>query len=158
VIGIDTDVLGIYHIFTGDPRYPAVRSFILKSEAFPRGVAIFSLLELCGLMATAKQPEEARTLFKEYLASETIAILYPRVEFELPERFWACLSAELLRMMERRMRLGDAAILWTIESNVCEVLVTWNTKHYSGKTSIKVQTPEEWLLERGQMLQQKAKG
>ena len=147
MIGIDTDVLGIYHIFTGDPRYPAARSFIMKSEAFPRGVAIFSLLELCGLMATAEQPGEARMLFKEYLASETITVLYPRVEVELPERFWARLSAELLRMIERRMRLGDAAILWTIESNACEVLVTWNTKHYKGKTGVKVQTPEEWLLE-----------
>lgn len=149
MLGIDTDVLGIYHIFTGDPRYPAAHSFILKSETSPRGVSIFSLLELCGLMATAAQPEEARKLFEEYLASETITILYPQMETELPEGFWARLSAELMTMMERKMRLGDAAILWTIESNACEVLVTWNTKHYSGKTNVKVQTPEEWLSEQG---------
>jgi len=47
------------------------------------------------------------------------------------------------------MRLGDAAILWAVESNASEVFVTWNTKHYSGKTGVKVQTPEEWLLGQG---------
>jgi hypothetical protein len=25
--------------------------------------------------------------------------------------------------------------------------VTWNTKHFAGKTAINVQTPEEWLRE-----------
>ena len=59
MIGIDTDVLGIYHIFKRDGRYPATERFMRESERVERGVPIFSLLELCGLIATARQPDEA---------------------------------------------------------------------------------------------------
>jgi hypothetical protein len=52
-----------------------------------------------------------------------------------------------MKRIERGMRVGDAAILWAAESNACDVFVTWNTKHFSGKTTIHVQTPEEWLEE-----------
>jgi len=55
----------------------------------------------------------------------------------------------LLERIKRRVRLGDAAILWTIESAACEAFVTWNTKHYQDKTMITIQTPEEWLQSHG---------
>lgn len=149
MIGIDTDVLGIHYIFKQDGRYPATERFLRESEQVERGVPIFSLLELCGLVATARQPDEAVFIFEEYLASEHTSILYPQIEIASPQRFWARQNAELLERIERRVRLGDAAILWTIESTACEAFVTWNTKHYEGKTTITVQTPEEWLKSHG---------
>lgn len=149
MIGIDTDVLGIHHIFKQDGRYPATERFLRESERIERGVPIFSLLELCGLIATARQPDEAMLIFEEYLASDYTSILYPQIEIASPQRFWARQNAELLERIERRVRLGDAAILWTIECAACEAFVTWNTKHYKGKTTITTQTPEEWLQSRG---------
>jgi hypothetical protein len=145
VIGIDTDVLGIYHIFKRDERYLATESFMHESEQFNRGVPIFSLLELCGLIATAKRPEEATEIFEEYLTSDSMSILYPEVETRSPQQFWAHQNAELLKRIQRKMRLGDAAILWTIESIPCEVLVTWNVRHYLGRTAVLIQTPDEWM-------------
>lgn len=44
------------------------------------------------------------------------------------------------------MRLGDAVILWTLETNQeVDIFVTWNTRHFKGKTSLKVLTPSEFL-------------
>jgi hypothetical protein len=92
---------------------------------------------------------EARTLFHEYLRASDVEVLYPRLKCATLAEYWGEQDEELLKRIERGLRLGDAAILWAIESNACEVLVTWNVRHYRGKTSVKVQTPEEWLLEQG---------
>lgn len=149
MIAIDTDVLGIYHIFKQDPRYPVAASFMYQSEQAERGVPIFSLLELCGLISTARQPEEAMEIFETYLTSESIDVLYPPVDLSSVEVFWARQNAELLKRIERKIRLGDAAILWTVETCVCDALITWNTRHYKDKTSLPIQTPDEWLTDHG---------
>lgn len=149
MIAIDTDVLGIYHVFKQDPRYPVTASFMYQSEQAERGVPIFSLLELCGLISTARQSEEAMEIFETYLTSESIDVLYPPIDLSSIEVFWARQNAELLKRIERKIRLGDAAILWTVEAHFCDALVTWNTKHYEGTTMVPIQTPEEWLTDHG---------
>jgi len=98
MICIDTDILAIYHVFNRDARYLITQVFMERSKEASRAAAIFSLLEVCGVMATARQSEEAMKLFDEYVVSD-------------------------------------------------DVSVTWNTKHFTGKTAINVQTPEEWLAE-----------
>lgn len=147
MIAIDTDVLGIYHVFKQDSRYPVTASFMYRSERAERGVPIFSLLELCGLISTARQSEEAVEIFEAYLTSESIDVLYPPVDLNSVEVFWARQNAELLKRIERKIRLGDAAILWTVETHPCDVLITWNTKHYEGKATLSIQTPGEWLTD-----------
>lgn len=149
MISIDTDVLGVYHVFTRDARYPTAATFMEKSRIVERGITVFNLHELCGILATMWRQSEARTLFHEYLGASDIEILYPRLKCATLAEYWGEQDEELLARIERGLRLGDAAILWAVESNACEVFVTWNTKHYSSKTGVKVQTPEEWLLERG---------
>ena len=147
MICIDTDILAIYHVFNQDTRYPTTRAFMERSREASRAVAIFSLLEVCGVMATARQSEEAMKLFDEYVVSDDVEVLYPPVALSSTTEFWTYQNAELLRRIKRDMRLGDAAILWAAESNACEIFVTWNTKHFAGKTAINIQTPEEWLAE-----------
>lgn len=111
MICIDTDILAIYHIFKRDLRYQITRTFMRKSKGALRAVAIFSLLEVCGIMATAKQSKEAMKLFDEYIASEDVRVLYPPVALNSTKEFWAHQNAELLKRIERGIRLGDAAIL-----------------------------------------------
>lgn len=149
MICIDTDVLAIYHVFNRDARYPATHAFMERSKEASRAVAIFSLLEVCGVVATARQSEEAMKLFDEYLVSDDVRVLYPPVALSSSKEFWTYQNVELLERIERGMRLGDAAVLWAAESNACDIFVTWNTKHFAGKTTINVQTPAEWLEESG---------
>jgi len=147
MICIDTDILAIYHVFNRDARYPITQVFMGRSKEASRAVAIFSLLEVCGVMATARQSEEAMKLFDEYVVSDDVEVLYPPVALSSTTEFWTYQNAELLRRIEQGMRLGDAAVLWAVESNACDVFVTWNVKHFTGKTAINIQTPEDWLEE-----------
>jgi len=53
MVAIDADVLSVYHIFHRDSRYDVTSLFMEESREVERGVSIFNLLELCGVMATA---------------------------------------------------------------------------------------------------------
>jgi hypothetical protein len=53
MIAIDSDVLAIHHIFTGDARYLENARFMERSAKHERGVTIYNLLELCGIIASA---------------------------------------------------------------------------------------------------------
>ncbi len=149
MVGIDADVLSIYHVFKRDARYPATSSFMQHSKGIDRGVAIFGLLELCGVMASAGPVDAALKLFEGYHVKGDVAVLYPPIAFATEKDFWQQLNAEILTRVSRQMRLGDAAILWVFEASSCTAIVTWNPRHFAGKTTVKVQTPEEWLQERG---------
>jgi hypothetical protein len=147
LIAVDTDVLAIHYIFTRDKRQPVTTRFLERASESGYGVPIFSLLELCGLMVTASESKDAMKLFDLYLASERTGILYPPVALRSGDDFWALQNAALLNRIQRGMRLGDAAILWTVEATGCDTIVTWNTRHYQGKTHIPVQSPHAWLAE-----------
>ena len=50
------------------------------------------------------------------------------------------------KMQTARMAFMDALILSTVEHTPdVECFVTWNAKHFKGKTSLTVLTPEEYL-------------
>lgn len=78
MIALDTDVLSIYYAFHGDARYEVTARFMEESKRLPRGVGIFNLLELCGIVASGGQPAEALRLFEEYQGAD-VKILYPPI-------------------------------------------------------------------------------
>ena len=149
MICLDSDVLVIHHHHKGDVRYPTNSLFMQKSKGLDRGTTIYNLYELCGILISSGKLAEGRALFEEYVTSKDIEILYPKITLLSGRRFWAAHNEEIMKRIERGMRVGDAAILWAAESNACDIFVTWNTKHFAGKTAINVQTPEEWLKEYG---------
>src|SRR3989304_346776 len=56
------------------------------------------------------------------------------------------LVSECLSRIQKGIRLGDAVILWTLEtSDNIDAIITWNTKHFKGKSFINVLTPPEFL-------------
>lgn len=144
MIAIDTDVLAIYHIFHKDPRYDTTKRLFEKLNNRPKAVTIFNLLELCGILSSATRKEDSRTVFHRYLSAEDIAVLFPQFPALNEKDFWATLVSESLSRIQKGLRLGDAVILWALETNDnIESFITWNTKHFIGKTPIKVLTPDE---------------
>ncbi|MEW6095797.1 MAG: hypothetical protein AB1567_04625 [bacterium] len=144
MICIDSDVLSIYHIFKNDQRFEINITFMKMTKEIKRAVTIFNLLELCGIISGASQ-HDARKIFEEYCMKKDIEILYPRITLSSEEEFWALQNMELMKRIEKGMRLGDAAILWVVETNPCDSFITWNKVHYVGKTKIEVLTPFEYL-------------
>jgi hypothetical protein len=149
MICLDSDVLVIHHHHRGDARYPTNSLFMQKSKGLDRGTTIYNLYELCGILISSGKLAEGRALFEEYMTSKDIEVLYPKITLRSERRFWAVHDQEIMGRIERGMRVGDAVVLWAAESNACDIFVTWNTKHFTGKTAINVQTPAEWLEEYG---------
>lgn len=146
MIALDTDVLAIHHIFHKDPRYADTKSLFEKLTNTTKAVTVFNLLEFCGILASATRKEDSRTVFHRYLAAEDTEVLFPQFPAMDEKDFWATLTSECLLRIQKGHRLGDAAILWALETNNdIDTFITWNTKHFKGKTSIKVLTPSEFL-------------
>lgn len=148
MLALDTDILAIYHIFHNDARFKATKTLFDKLEGKPKALAIFNLLELCGILASAERGEDSKTLFLNYMHAQDISILFPKF-FSVDEKdYWSTLVSECFSRIQKGLRLGDAVILWTLETNSnVSSIVTWNTRHFKGKTLLKVLTPPEALEE-----------
>ena len=146
MLALDSDLLAILHIFKVDARFEVTRQFFQKIKDQPKGITIFTLLELCGIVATSTGKEDASEIFHQYISSGDSIIIYPDLLTKNTDEFWASLVSESFLRIQRGMRLGDAAILWALETNQeVDTFVTWNTKHFKGKTSLKILTPSEFL-------------
>lgn len=148
MIVFDTDVLVIYHFFQNDPRYNETRTLFERFAAKTKGITIFNLLELCGIIASANKIKFSRVLFEQYNESEDIRILSPQMDTGTVDEdvFWLSVVSGCFAYTQKGMRLGDAAILWTLETNPeIDAFVTWNTKHFKEKTSIKILPPSAFL-------------
>ncbi|MDH7509865.1 MAG: hypothetical protein QHH04_02345 [Methanolinea sp.] len=115
------------------------------TRAKDRGTTLYNLLELSGILCSAGKAGTARKLVETYAAASDMTILYPTLPTLSAELFFADYTAELMDVMERGLRYGDAKILWVAESNDASLLVTWNTRHYQDKTSLPVMIPAECL-------------
>ena len=144
MIVIDTDVLAIYHLFTHDQRYEVTENFMKSTRHQPRSTTLYNLMELAGIISSSGKTAAAKTIIETYARARDMKILYPSLSLKTPEHFWIEYCAQLMEVMERGLRYGDAKILWVAESNECSVLVTWNTGHYCKKTHMEVMTPEEF--------------
>jgi hypothetical protein len=145
VIVIDTGVLALFHFFKKDPRHGVAVSFMKETGSGARGTTIYNLLELAGILSVAGKADLGRTLLSTYADAADMQVLFPPLSPLSPEVFWADYSSALIDVMGRGLRYGDAKVLWVAEGNEASCLVTWNTKHYAGRTSLAVLTPEEAL-------------
>jgi predicted nucleic acid-binding protein len=148
VIVIDTDLLAIYHLFTHDPRSSATGTFMEITRKDARGTTLYNLMELAGIVAAAGKAPAARQILETYAGASDMKVLYPALALATPELFWTEYCAQVLAVMERGVRYGDAKILWVAESNDCSAIITWNTAHYRGRTPLSVMTPEEYCAAR----------
>lgn len=146
MIAIDTDVLAVYHLFHNDPRYEATKKLFIKLNDQPKAITIFNILELCGILASANRVKDSKTVFDRYLEAEDSIVLFPPLTGESAKNLWTTLVSECLSRIQRGLRLGDAVILWTLETNQdIDSFITWNTKHFKERTSIKIMTPAEFV-------------
>jgi predicted nucleic acid-binding protein len=144
VILLDTDVLAIYHLFTHDQRYGATETFMKITGDQARGTTLYNLMELAGIVSAAGKAAAAKKILETYARAADMKILYPALALQTPELFWVEYCAQVMAVMERGLRYGDAKILWVAESHDCTTLVTWNTAHYQDRTPLQIMTPDEY--------------
>lgn len=143
---LDTNVFIIDRFFRRDERYQANKAFIEHLSKTQAGFSIFSLFELCGISSFNLSPTELKQWMYQFDEVYSVTILEPRGLYtQLAGDWFEQFSASVLELLARRMTWGDAVLVQTAEEYGTDAIVTWNKKHFEGKTTVNVLTPEEYL-------------
>jgi hypothetical protein len=146
VILLDADVILINRKYVTDRRRAANTAALsrLLAEGQPLGMVAHAVMEVVGVLSYGTPtadipliPDALRTIYGITILPD------PAVE----PAYAGCSYPDLISQMSSKMSLGDAvqAVQIARFAPSTSVLITWNAKHFRGKVSIPVLTPEEWL-------------
>ncbi len=144
MIFIDTDIFVIEKLFKNDKRYIVTNEFI-NSDLKEKCTSIFNLFELLGIASFNLGKTDLKKLLKGFSEVYDIKILFPVTSYESPDAFVEHLFDNVFEKIIMKMSFSDALILSVAEEHSCSKFVTWNVKHFEGRTDIPVKTPEDML-------------
>ena len=145
---LDTNIFVIDRFFARDENYTANQAFLSRSRKIDCGFSIFSLFELCGIASFNLSPVELRRWSYDFRRIYGVKVLEPLGLANASAAEWfAQFSRGMFSLFERKMSWGDAVLLQTAEDYDTEVILTWNKKHFEGRTAIRILTPAEYLSE-----------
>ena len=145
MILVDSDVFLIDLRYRRDERFAANRAFLDRLAASGQGATtIYNLLEICGGLSfnlNRQQLAEVHAHFARRYHVRVVPGTDPRTP--LP----AFRVGDLLSIVARKVSFGDALVLALLEVRRAEVtmFVTWNARHFRGRTELDVRTPPEAL-------------
>lgn len=112
-----------------------------------RGVtSIFNLLEVCGILSFNYSPQDLTVLYADFTNLFNIQILFPsdssgNLHYDI---------SSIFSQIQKKQSLGDAEISSVVQrfSRQLSCFVSWNARHFEGKLSIPVMTPDAFLENR----------
>lgn len=144
MIFIDTDIFVIEKLFRNDERYAVTKEF-LGSDHNGKCTSIYNLFELLGIVSFNVSILELKKMLKGFSEVYRIKILFPSTAYESADAFLEQLFDNSFNKISMKMNFMDALILDVAEEHNCSKFVTWNVKHFEGRTDIPVKTPEDIL-------------
>ena len=144
MIFIDTDIFVIEKLFKNDNRYIVTNEFI-NSDLKDKCTSIFNLFELLGIVSFNLNTTDLKKMLKGFSEVYNIEMLFPKTSYASPDDFIEQLFDNVFEKITLKMSFSDALILSIAEEHSCSKFVTWNVKHFEGRTDIPVKTPEEIL-------------
>jgi len=148
---VDTPTFVIELLYPQDASY-AINHRFLETQAGAIRTSIYNVLELCGIASYRLTQDELDKPFYGFEERFQARVLYPRVADDIPSTsFIDDWIAQLYACIARRMHFSDALILEIAESYSLSTFITWNKRHFEDKTTMRVLTPEEYLIEKGLM-------
>lgn len=149
MVAIDTDVFLIWYAFPRDPRFATAERFLSDVRGYAPAITLYNLMELLGNLSFNMSPSRLADWGNWLVRGLEIKIIWPIIaEGRLAEDFIRedlhALPLDL--MLSQKMAYLDSLILGLTETTPeVDTFVTWNARHFSGKTSLNVVTPEEFL-------------
>jgi hypothetical protein len=146
VIVLDADVLIVDLAYPGDPNYAANRRFLdyIEANGIDSRITTQGLLEVVG-KRSYNTPVAGVSLLPGVLLATYHLTAVPEPA-SVPE-YAGCAYDEVVAQIARQMSLGGAVMAVQVAkfAPAAAALVTWNAKHFRGKLSVPVMTPDEWL-------------
>lgn len=145
---IDTDILIMEFRFQRDKKYPINNQFLSILQATGGAITVYTLMEFLGKMSFNVNLSRL-TRWRSWLRDAyNLVIIWPEAQGIDADSFVHTLIFEhpFERMCRKPIAFVDSLILNLAEqADEAETFVTWNAKHFVGKTSLTVKTPKEYL-------------
>lgn len=144
LILVDTDILVIAARYPRDERSVANSKLLehIRSRPGQFGISVFSKLEALGALSFGMNAVQFDRFFQEFERRFGMRVVHPLGLDALHQVLEAAVT-----VMRRRLAFGDVLILLTAEADSrIDTFVTWNPRHFVGKTTLRVLTPEELLV------------
>jgi hypothetical protein len=147
MVAIDTDVMVLAFAFHRDPRQEANRRFLDMVQTREPAMPIYAVLELLGQLSFNLSPQRLSEWPIWLQDRYGLTLLYPATAGLDAEAFFQTelIARPFARMQQRQMPYLDSLVLNLVENAPdVKAFVTWNARHYQGRTTIPVQTPAEY--------------
>jgi predicted nucleic acid-binding protein len=149
MIVLDTDVLLLAFAFQQDERQPVNRAFLQLVQADATAITVYTLMELLGQLSFNLAPERLSAWQSWLVDAYQLTVIWP-VDPDAPISAFSfrreIVDLPFERMRAHRAAFMDALILGLAErAPGSEIFVTWNARHFRGKSALKVLTPQEYL-------------
>ncbi|MCL6449404.1 MAG: hypothetical protein K6U04_14875 [Armatimonadetes bacterium] len=146
MVFLDSNIFLLDRFFPGDNNHKANKQFLerINKAGIRAALPFFTLLEICGIASFNLSAEEQEKWLYSFPEVYPVEILDP---FERPGEATGSAGyfSELTAYITKKMTVGDAIFLREAEMYGAAVIVTWNKKHFSGRTAIAVFTPREYV-------------
>ncbi len=146
---VDTDVLLLAFAFHNDIRQEVNTSFLNKVQNQQPAITIYNLMEILGQLSFNLSAEQLGAWQSWLVDAHQLTIIWPADLSEMMDRLSfqeEIYERPFAKMQAYRMAFLDALILDLAERTPdVNSFVTWNARHFEGKTHLRVITPKEFL-------------
>lgn len=149
MVVIDSDVLLLAFAYPNDDRQEVNRKFLEVVQTAQPATTIYNVMEVLGQLSF-NLPDDQLEGWQDWLVNAyNLAVVWAvNSKEKIDPETWGEIVYErpFQKMQSVRMAFMDALIISTAEHTPdVEYFITWNAKHFKGKTSLTVLTPEEYL-------------
>lgn len=131
---VDSDVLVLAFSFERDKRHRLSEQLIKKFKG-KLSITFWNYLEVLGVLSYNLPADKV-----EYFATKFKDVVSVRGRWPTEEL--------VFKNILQKMKASDALTLTIVESEKCDIFITWNTKDFAGRTKISVMTPPEFMQRR----------
>ena len=145
---IDTDILLTEFRYQRDRKYYINKQFLSTIRTTGGATTVYTLMEFLGSISFNVNPSRLAKWRSWLRDAYNLVIIWPEAQGLDADSFLHSLIYEhpFERMRRKPIPFVDALILDLAEQvEETEALVTWNTKHFKGNTSLTIKTPKEYL-------------
>ena len=149
MVVIDTDVILLAFAYHDDPRQSVNARFLRQVQISQPAITIYTLMETLGQLSFNLAPEKLDAWRFWLVDAYQLMVIWPAGSDTLMSNIsfrQEILERPLMRMRKYRAAFMDALIMDLAERLPdSQAFVTWNARHFKGKMTMPVLTPQAYL-------------
>lgn len=149
MVVIDSDVLLLAFAYPNDDRQKVNQKFLEAVQTAQPATTIYNVMEVLGQLSFNLSEEQLEGWQDWLVNAYNLTVIWDADSKEKvePETWREIIYKRPFQKMRNvRMAFMDALIISSAEhAPDVDYFVTWNAKHFKGKTDLTVLTPEEYL-------------